>query len=86
LEDDHEDTANENSDVEEDKDKSNKRSKKESMADVEDVEKNNEERKYVKMKVRSGDTISSPCWSSKLCQIATLTKEGTELMKKKRCK
>ena len=81
LEDDDEDTANENSDVEEEK--SNKRSKTESTSDI---EANKEERKFVKMKGRSGDTISSPCWSSKLCQIATLTKEGIELMKKKKCK
>lgn len=71
LEDDDEDTANENSDVEEEK-SNNKRSKTESTSDI---EANKEERKFVKMKVCSGDTISSPCWSSKLCQIATLTKE-----------
>ena len=33
------------------------------------------------MKVRSGETITSPCLSSQLCQVATLTKKGIELMK-----
>lgn len=47
---------------------------------------NREERKYVKMKVRSGETITSPCWTSKLCQIASLTKDALEYIKSKKCK
>ena len=47
---------------------------------------NREERKYVKMKVRSGETITSPCWTSKLCQIASLTKDALELIRSKKCK
>ena len=60
--------------------------KRKKTVDKTDIEFNREERKYVKMKVRCGDNISSPCWSSKLCQIASLTKEGIDLMKKKKCK
>ena len=66
-----------NDDVEElssedEEETSNKRQKVEQS----DIDFNIEEKKYVIMKVRSGDTITSPCWSSKLCQVASLTKEG----------
>jgi hypothetical protein len=67
-------------------DENHENSSKKTKIDDEIIQFNREERKYVKMKVRSGDTITSPCWTSKLCQVATLTKEGLELMKSKKCK
>jgi hypothetical protein len=51
-----------------------------------DIEFNREEKKYVIMKLRSGDGITSPCWSSKLCQVATLSKEGLALMRQAKSK
>ena len=69
--------------------KSRKRVKSDEQINIDeqtDIEFNREEKKFVNMKVRSGDSISSPCWSSKLCQVATLTKEGISLMKKTKSK
>ena len=57
---------------------------KRSKVEHSDIEFNKEERKFVVIKVRKGDTISSPCWSSKLCQVVTLTKEGNDIMSKKK--
>ena len=67
-------------------DEDDEQSIKKAKVDNEIIQFNRDERKYVNMKVRSGETITSPCWTSKLCQIATLTKEGIELMKSKKCK
>ncbi len=59
---------------------------KKQKVDNETIQLNRDERKFVRIKVRSGETITSPCWTSKLCQIASLTKEGIELLKSKKCK
>lgn len=54
--------------------------------DQTEIEFNREEKQYVTIKVRSGDSITSPCWSSKLCQVVTLSKEGLAMMKKAKSK
>jgi hypothetical protein len=68
----------------EDEEQSTATSNKKQKVEKTDIEFNIEERKYFIMKVRSGDTITSPCWSSKLCHVGSLSKEGIELMKKEK--
>ena len=60
---------------------SGRKKNKEEVIDKTAIAHNRYKRKYVSMKERSGETITSPCWSSKLCQVGTLTKKGIELMK-----
>ena len=82
-----EDTSDDDDEDEEDESSAGKRQRLEKTdIDQTDIEFNRAEKKYVIMKVRSGDSITSPCWSSKLCQVATLSKEGLALMKKPKSK